>query len=142
MQEGCFDGILTPFPSKKAPFGAKKPSKLALNEAFETKHSSLFCSHSAKWETFQTDIAWLYPHFVVGRHEKHVLKPLKSDRAAKRPIFTHFKADFRAQNGQQGLPGNMAENWVIWVKKSTSNILIREVILEVGDAEKRVFSLF
>ena len=62
----------------------------------------------------------LLPVCVVEQHEKHVLKPLKSDRAAKRPIFTHFKADFRAQNGQQGLPGNMAENWVIWVKNRPS----------------------
>ena len=49
---------------------------------------------------------------------------------------------FRAQNEQQGLPGNMAENGVIWVKKSTCDILTREAILEVRDAEKRVFSPF
>ena len=47
-----------------------------------------------------------------------------------------------AQNEQQGLPCNMAENGVIWVKKSTSDILIREVILEVRHAGKRVFSPF
>ena len=70
------------------------------------------------------------------------LEPQKSDRAAKIPIVKHFKAVFRAQNEQQGLPCNMAENGVIWVEKSTSDILIREVILEVRHAEKRVFSPF
>ena len=80
----------------------------------------------------------LPPVFVVGQHEKHVLEPQKSDRAAKIPIFKPFKA----QNEQQGLPDNMAENGVPWVKKSTSDILIREVILEVRHAEKRVFSPF
>ena len=84
----------------------------------------------------------LPPVFVVEQHEKHVLEPQKRGNAAKIPIFGPFKAVFRAQNEQQGLPGNMAENGVIWVKKSTSNILIREVILEVRDAEKRVFSPF
>ena len=79
---------------------------------------------------------------MVGQHEKHVLERQQSDRAAKITIFRPFKAVFRAQNEQQGLPGNMAENGVIWVKKSTSDILIREVILEVRDAEKRVFSPF
>ena len=79
---------------------------------------------------------------MVEQHEKHALEPQKSDRAAKIPIFGHFKAVFRVLNEQQGLPGNMAENGVIWVKKSTSDILIREVILEVRDAEKRVFSPF
>ena len=84
----------------------------------------------------------LPPVFVVEQHEKHVLEPQKSDNAAKIPIFGQFKAVFRAQNEQQGPAGNMAENGVIWVKKSTSDILIREVILEVRDAEKRVFSPF
>ena len=54
--------------------------------------------------------------FVVEQHEKHVLEPQKSDRAAKIPIFRHFKAVFRAKNEQQGQPCNMAENGVIWVK--------------------------
>ena len=84
----------------------------------------------------------LPPVFVVGQHEKHVLEPQKSGRAVKIPIFRPFKAVFRAQNEQQGLSCNMAENGVIWVKKSTSDIFIREVILEVRDAEKRVFSPF
>ena len=79
---------------------------------------------------------------MVGQHEKHVLEPQKSDRARKIPIFGQFKAVFRAQNEQQGLPGKMAENGVNWVKKSTSDILFREAILEVRDAEKRVFSPF
>ena len=79
---------------------------------------------------------------MVEQHEKHVFEPQKSDRAAKIPIFKRFKAVFRVQNGQQGLPCNMTENGVIWVKKSTSDILIREVILEVGHAEKRVFNPF
>ena len=79
---------------------------------------------------------------MVGQHEKHVLEPQKSDRAAKIPIFRPFKAVFEPQNEQQGQQGNIAENGVIWVKKSTSDILIREVILEVRDAEKRVFSPF
>ena len=60
----------------------------------------------------------------------------------KQRFFLRFKAVFRAQIEQQGLPGNMAENGVIWVKKSTSDILIREVILEVRHTEKRVFSPF
>ena len=51
----------------------------------------------------------LPPVFVVEQHVKHVLKPQKSDRAAKIPIFGQFKAGFRAQNEQQGLPCNMAE---------------------------------
>ena len=51
----------------------------------------------------------------------------------------HFKAVFRAQNEQQGLPGNMGENGVIWVKKLTSDNLIREVILEVRHAKKTRF---
>ena len=84
----------------------------------------------------------LPPVFVVGQHGKHVLEPQKSDNAAKIMIFMRFKAVFRAQNERQGLQGNMAENGVIWVKKSTSDILIREVILEVRYAEKRVFSPF
>ena len=84
----------------------------------------------------------LPPVFVVEQHGKHVLEPQKSDRAAKITIFMRLKAVFRVQNGQQGLPCNMTENGVIWVKKSTSDILIREVILEVRDAEKRVFSPF
>ena len=84
----------------------------------------------------------LPPVFVVEQHEKHVLEPQKSDRAAKILIFEPFKAVFRARNEQQGLQGNMAVNGVIWVKKSTSDNLIREVILEVRDAEKRVFSPF
>ena len=79
---------------------------------------------------------------MVEQHEKHVFEPETSDRAAKIPIFRPFKAVFEPQNEQQGLPGNMAENGVIWVKKSTSDILIREVILEVRHAEKRVFSPF
>ena len=79
---------------------------------------------------------------MVKQHGKHVLEPQKSDRAAKITIFKHFKAVFRAQNEQQGEPGNMAKNGVNWVKKSTSDILIREAILEVRDAEKRVFSPF
>ena len=79
---------------------------------------------------------------MVEQHEKHALEPQKSDRAAKIPIFGHLKGAFRAQNEQQGPQGNMAENGVIWVKKSTSDILFRKVILEVGDAEKRVFSPF
>ena len=66
----------------------------------------------------------------------------RADRDAKIPILMRFKAVFRAQNEQQGLPCNMAENGVIWVKKLTSDILIREVILEVRHAEKRVFSPF
>ena len=81
----------------------------------------------------------LPPVFVVEQHEKHVLELQKSDRAAKITNFRPFKAVFEPQNEQQGQPGNMAENGVIWVKKSTSNILIWEVILEVRDAEKRVF---
>ena len=36
----------------------------------------------------------------------------------------------------------MAENGVIWVKKPTFDILIRDAILEVQDAEKRVFTHF
>ena len=79
---------------------------------------------------------------MVEQHEKHVLEPQKSGNAAKIPIFRPFKAVFRVLNEQQGLQGNMAENGVIWVKKLTSNILIRKVILEVRDAEKRVFSPF
>ena len=80
--------------------------------------------------------------FVVEQHGKHVLEPQKSDKAAKITKFRHLKAVFEPQNEQQGLPGNMAENGVIWVKKSTSDILTREVILEVRDAAKRVFSPF
>ena len=53
----------------------------------------------------------LPPVWVVKQHGKHVLEPQKSDRAAKIPIFGPFKAVFRAQNEQQGLPGNMAEKW-------------------------------
>ena len=79
---------------------------------------------------------------MAEQHEKHVFEPEASDRAAKIPIFGPFKAVSRAQNEQQGQQGNMAENGAMWVKKSTSNILIREVILEVRDAEKRVFSPF
>ena len=79
---------------------------------------------------------------MVEQHKKHVLEPQKSGNAAKIPIFGQFKAVFEPQNEQQGLPGNMAENGVIWVKKSTSDILIREVILEVRHTEKRVFSPF
>ena len=66
----------------------------------------------------------------------------KERQCCKKPIFEPFKAVFRAQNEQQGLQGNMAENGVIWVKNSTSDILIREVISEVRHAEKRVFSPF
>ena len=84
----------------------------------------------------------LPPVYVVEQHEKHVLEPQKSDRAAKIPIFRPFKAVFRAQNEQQGLPAKMAENGVIWMKKLTSDILIREAILNVQHAEKRVFSPF
>ena len=36
----------------------------------------------------------------------------------------------------------MAENGVIWVKKSTSDILIREVFLEVRDAENAFLAHF
>ena len=79
---------------------------------------------------------------MVQQHGKHVLEPQKSKRAAKIQIFGPFKAVFRAQNEQQGQQGNIAENGVIWVKKSTSDILIREVISEVRQAEKRVFSPF
>ena len=84
----------------------------------------------------------LPPVFVVEQHEKHVLEPQKSDRTAKLTNFRPFKAVFEPQNEQQGQQGNMAKNGVIWVKKTTSDILIREVILEVRHAEKRVFSHF
>ena len=81
------------------------------------------------------------PVFVVGQHEKHILEPQKSDRAAKIPIFRPFKADFRPRMSSRA-QGNMVENGVIRVKKLASDILIRKVILEVRDAEKCVLSLF
>ena len=46
---------------------------------------------------------------MAEQHEKHVFEPEARDRAAKIPIFGQFKAVFRAQNEQQGLPGKMAE---------------------------------
>ena len=116
--------------------------KLGKNSKHEKHEKAAFWTLTEKKCGSCPNNMTLPPVFVVEQHEKHVLKPLKSDRAAKRPIFTHFKADFRAQNGQQGLPGIMAENWVIRVKKSTFGILTREVILEVGDAEKRVLAHF
>ena len=66
----------------------------------------------------------------------------KERQCCKNTDFGAFYGRFRAQNEQQGPQGNMAENGVIWVKKLTSDILIRKVILEVRDAEKRVFSPF
>ena len=66
----------------------------------------------------------------------------KERQGCKIPSFGPFMAVFEPQNEQQGPQGNMAENGVIWVKKSTSDILIRKVILEVRHAEKRVFSPF
>ena len=59
---------------------------------------------------------------------------LLEDRA-----FGQIKAVSKPHFEQQS---NMAENGVIWVKKTTFDILIRDVILEVGDAEKRGFNPF
>ena len=46
---------------------------------------------------------------MVEQHEKHVFEPQTSDRAAKIPVFGPFKAVFRAQNEQQGLPGKRGQ---------------------------------
>ena len=81
----------------------------------------------------------LPPIFGVEEHEKPTLEPRKHH-------FSGEKADFWPPEGLFSAPGPASavgvENGAIWVKKSTSRLLVQKWVLKVGEAVKRVFTPF
>ena len=83
---------------------------------------------------------WPYPPFWGSRNTKNPLwSPENTILAEKRPVFDLRKGLFTAP-GPASAVG--VENGAIWVKKSTSRILVQKWVLKVGEAEKRVFMPF
>ena len=64
----------------------------------------------------------LPPIFGVEEHEKPTLEPLKHHFSGKRPVFGLRKAFFSPRPGL----GCRVENGAIWVKKSTSRLLVQK----------------
>ena len=81
----------------------------------------------------------LPPIFGVGEHEKTASEPRKHH-------FSGERADFWPPGVLFSAPGLSSavgvENMAIWVKKSTSRLLVQKYVLKVGKAEKRVFMPF
>ena len=99
----------------------------------------LFCEFLDLEGVLRAGKVTLPPVFGVEEFEKTALE--LSNR--------HFgveKADFWPPGGLFQAPGPASavgvENGVIWVKKSTSRLLVQKWVLKVGEAVKRVFTPF
>ena len=83
---------------------------------------------------------------LVSGEEKEENRPKEGSQAqlARTEAGREARAPFLdLVNGTRARSGGVwGQHGVIWVKKSTSRLLVQKWVLKVGEAEKRVFTAF
>ena len=87
----------------------------------------------------KSDKVTLPPIFGVGEHEKHTLEfGFDGFEGEKAEFFVEKWKNFEVLQVSR----QRVENWVKWVKKSTSRKSTQKLVCDVGKPEKRVFRAF